>query len=73
MSELKAQIGKYDGESCSVAVTFTSGAVVHQRSVNAVLDASGKYDRAATADRVAEVTNGVAHKIAVGAITSAHG
>lgn len=65
---MKTQIGKYDRATHTIAVTFTSGAIVHKRRVNVVLNDAGQYDAAATADRVAEVANGVAHKIACGAI-----
>lgn len=65
---MKIQIGKYDRATHTVAVTFTSGEIVHKRDVNAVLTASGKYDAKATAARVDDVANGVAHKIAIGAI-----
>lgn len=68
MTKIQTKIGRFDAETSSVPVTFTSGAIRHERSVNAVLDARGKYDAAATEQRVAEVANGVAHKIAVGAI-----
>lgn len=68
MTPVQTKIGRFDAETASVPVTFTSGDVVHKRSVNAVLDARGKYDAAATELRVAEVASGVAHKIAAGAI-----
>lgn len=71
MTDLKTQIGRFDAKTASVAVTFTQGRIVHKRSVNAVLDAKGRYDKDATAQRVADVANGVAHKIAIGAITAA--
>jgi len=70
MTELTTKIGKFDPDTRSVTVTFTSGAIVHKRSVNAVLKADGGYDAAATKERVAEVANGVAHKIAVGTIAA---
>ena len=68
MSEIATKIGKFDPESRTVPVTFTSGETVHKRSVNAVLKADGSYDCAATKARVAEVAQGVAHKIAAGVI-----
>lgn len=69
MSELTFRIGAFNAETRSVPVTFTSGEIVHQRDVNAVLKADGTYDRAATKARVEEVAMGVAHKIAAGVIT----
>lgn len=71
MAVLKTKIGAYDPETRAVPVTFTTGGIVHQRSVNAVLKADGSYDAAATKARVAAVARGVVHKIAVGAIVSA--
>lgn len=65
---IETKIGRYNPKTGTVAVTFTSGEIIHQRDVNAVLTDAGKHDRAATADRVADVANGVAHKIAIGAI-----
>ena len=67
---MKIEIGKYDRTARTVPVTFTSGEIVHQRDVNAVLTAGGKYDAEATAARVDEVALGVAHKIDIGAITA---
>jgi len=71
MTDLTTKIGKFDADARTVPVTFTSGDIVHKRSVNAVLKADGGYDAAATKERVAEVANGVAHKIAVGTIAAA--
>ena len=68
MSEIATKIGKFDPETRTVPVTFTSGETVHKRSVNAVLKDDGSYDCAATKVRVAEVAQGVAHKIAAGVI-----
>jgi hypothetical protein len=65
---MKITIAKFDPESRTVAATFTLGAIIHERTVNAVLKADGSYDRAATRERVEEVGRGVAHKIAVGVI-----
>jgi hypothetical protein len=56
------------GDETSVEVTFTDGAVTHQRGVNAVFT-DGAYDADATEERVAEVALGVENKIAVGAIS----
>ncbi|GMM59909.1 hypothetical protein [Novosphingobium pituita] len=70
MADLKTKIGAYDRATRTVPVTFTSGAIVHDRRVNAVLNDDGRYDQAATQARVAQVALGVAHKIAVGAIAA---
>lgn len=67
---MQIKIGKFDAETRSVPVTFTSGTIVHERSVNAVTKADGSYDRAATKARVDEVAQGVAHKIKLGVITA---
>ena len=50
-----------------VSVTFVSGDINHERTVNAVFT-DGEYDVDATENRVAEVSVGVENKIAVGAI-----
>lgn len=55
-----------DGES-EVSVTFMSGEITHERTVNAVF-ADGAYDADATEARIAEVASGVENKISVGAI-----
>ena len=68
MTKIQTKIGAYDAEARSVRVTFTSGDVVHKRSVNAVLTDAGEYDAEATAAQVEQVAAGVAHKIACGAI-----
>lgn len=65
---MKITIGKFDPETGTVPVTFTSGSIEHSRSVNAVRKADGSYDREATRTRVDEVANGVAHKIALAVI-----
>ena len=70
MAEITSRIGKYDPETRSVPVTFTSGEIVHKRRVNAVLKEDGGYDAAATKVRVGEVAQGVAHKIGLGVITN---
>ncbi|MCC2603024.1 hypothetical protein [Sphingopyxis yananensis] len=70
MSDVQTKIGKYNPETRTVPVTFTSGAIIHNRDVNAMLTDAGRYDADATAARVADVANGVAHKIACGAITA---
>lgn len=64
---IKAKISAPD-DAGQVAVTFTAGKVTHKRQVNAVFDAAGKYDKAATAARVDQVGAGVLAKIAAGAI-----
>lgn len=68
---MKITIGDHDPATRTVAATFTSGDVVHERSVNACYDASGAYDADATAERVDEVGRGVAVKIGLGVITNA--
>ena len=68
MNEITTRIGKYDPETRSVPVTFTSGEIIHTRTLNAVLKEDGSYDCAATKIRVAEVAQGVAHKIDAGVI-----
>ena len=68
MTEITTKIGKFDPETRSVPVTFTSAEIVHKRSVNAVLKDDGSYDKTGTAARVEEVAQGVAHKIAAGII-----
>lgn len=70
MPPLKTNIGAFDAGTKSVAVTFTSGKIKHQRSVNAVLNDRGEYDAAATAERVDQVAAGVTAKIAAGAIAN---
>jgi hypothetical protein len=62
---------KPTGTNTSVEVTFTNDdpAFTHVRSVNAVFDSNGKYDKAATTERVNQVALGVENKIAIGAIT----
>lgn len=67
---MKFTIGKLNAQTRQVPVTFTSGEIVHKRSVNAVLKEDGGYDAAATKLRVAEVAQGVAHKIGLGVITN---
>lgn len=68
MTELTTKIGAFNSETNTVPVTFTSGDIVHNRDVNAVLKATGSYDKSATAARVAEVARGVAAKIGLGVI-----
>lgn len=70
MTELTTKIGRFDPATRTVPVTFTSGDIVHERDVNAVIDASGKYDRKATSARVEDVARGVAEKISIGVITA---
>lgn len=70
MNAITAKIGKFDPDTRSVPVTFTSGEIVHTRSVNAVLKDDGGYDKAATKARVDDVARGVAHKIELGVITN---
>ena len=70
MSELTTKIGPYDKGSRTVPVTFTSGEIRHERTVNAVLKSDGSYDKTGTKARVEEVAQGVAHKIKLGVITN---
>lgn len=65
--EMKTKIGAFDPQTRQVPVTFTAGAVKHERHVNAVVDTAGAYDKAATKERVAQVAQGVAVKIEAGA------
>jgi hypothetical protein len=65
---MKTTIGAYDPDTRTVPVTFVDGGIKHKRSVNAVLDDAGDYDRKATKARVDEVALGVAAKIQIGAI-----
>jgi len=69
MADLKTKIGAFDSTTKTVPVTFTSGEIVHDRKVNAVLNEDGSYDKAGTKTRVEEVARGVAHKIGLGVIT----
>lgn len=64
------RIGKFDPDTRTVPVTFTSGDVKHDRTVNAVLKDDGSYDKVGTKARVDEVAQGVAHKIGLGVITN---
>lgn len=70
MPEIKHKIGAFVAATRTVPVTFTSGAITHKRSVNAVLKEDGSYDKAGTLARVEEVALGVAHKIAIGVISA---
>lgn len=65
---MQTEIGAYDTAARTVPVTFTDGAVVYTRDVNACLTEAGLYDADATAARVAEVALGVAVKIGLGVI-----
>lgn len=67
---MQIRIGKFDPDTRTVSVTFTSGGVKHDRAVNAVLKGDGSYDKAGTKARVDEVAQGVAHKIGLGVITN---
>ncbi len=68
---MKITIGKFDKATNQVAVTFERLGVAFTRPVNAVLTASGAYDKKATATRCEEVARGVAAKIEAGIITNA--
>ena len=54
----------------SVSVTFTDGAITHQREVNVCFDSEGNYDEEATMVRIGEVARGVEQKIAAGVISA---
>jgi hypothetical protein len=54
----------------SISVTFTDGAITHQREVNVCFDADGAYDADATLVRIGEVARGVEQKIAAGVISA---
>lgn len=66
---MQIKIGTFDPAKKQVPVKFTSGEIVHERFVNAVLKADGSYDRTATRLRVADVARGVAAKIEAGVIS----
>lgn len=68
---MKLNIGSFNPKTKTVPVTFTHGAIIHMRPVNAVIRDNGTHDRAATIERVNDVARGVAEKIRLGAITSA--
>ena len=70
MPEMTIKIGTFNKEGRTVPVTFTSGDVKHERTVNAVLKDDGSYGKAGTKARVEEVAQGVAYKIALGVITN---
>lgn len=70
MNEMTTKIGKFNKSTRTVPVTFISGDIRHERTVNAVLKDDGSYDRAATKARVEEVARGVAHKIGLGVIVN---
>ena len=65
---MKTYPGKFDPETGTIPVTFKQGDITYRRSINAVLDADGNYDRAATKLRIAEHVGGVAEKIRLGII-----
>ncbi len=68
MTEISYQLGRFAADRRTVPVTFISGDIVHKRDVNAVVDAQGTYDKAATKGRVEDVARGVAQKIELGII-----
>jgi hypothetical protein len=70
MADLTIKIGTFNADNRTVPVTFTSGDIIHNRAVNAVLKADGGYDRAATKSRVDEFARGVEQKIALGVIAA---
>lgn len=68
---MQIKVGTFDPEKKQVPVKFVSGAIVHDRFVNAILKEDGTYDRAATRQRVEDVARGVAAKIEAGVIMQA--
>jgi hypothetical protein len=64
---MRTTIGTFDALDRTVPVTFTDTGFSHKRRVNAVVDADGSYDRAATKARVADVALGVDRKRQAGA------
>lgn len=66
---MRTQIRKFDPDTKTVPVTFSHAGTLHRRNVNAVLTATGEYDREATRKRVADVAEGVTVKIDAGLIT----
>lgn len=58
--------GKFDPETRTITVTFREGDIVHKRVINAVVDADGNYDKAATRDIIDQQARGIANKIALG-------
>jgi hypothetical protein len=67
---MKFTIGAFDSATRTVPVTFKHNDVIHRRSVNAVTDEAGMYDRVATRELVAQVGVGVEEKIRIGVIKS---
>lgn len=65
-SPINITIGKFDRATGTVPVVFEQDGKSHSRTVNAVIRADGRHDRAATEARVNEVAAGVAHKFAAG-------
>lgn len=63
---MRITVGGFDATTRTVPVTFSHDGVTHRRRVNALIDESGAYDRAATRARVNDVAAGVAEKIAAG-------
>lgn len=66
---MKTYPGAFDPATRTVPVTFKEGAITHRRTIRAVVDADGNYDRAATKEIIEQQAAGVAHKIALGIIT----
>lgn len=65
---MKILKGKFDPETGTIPVTFKEGRVTHTRTINAVLNAEGALDEAATKEIIDAQAQGVAHKIALGLI-----
>lgn len=66
---MKVTTGKFDPATNTVPVTFKMDGVTHRRSINAVLDADGAYDRKATRELIDAQARGVAYKISRGILT----
>jgi hypothetical protein len=68
---MKITISSFNPANGTVSVTFKDGEFVHTRTVNAVIDATNLYDKAATKARVEEVALGVIAKRARGVFDTA--
>ncbi len=66
---MKVFPGKFDPETRTVPVTFKHDGIVHRRTINAVVDADGNYDRSATKIIIEQQALGVAEKIRLGVIS----
>lgn len=66
---MKTYPGSFNPETRTVPVTFKSGNVTTRRTINAVVDADGNYDREATKEIIEQQAAGVAEKIRLGVIS----